>query len=166
MKVAEALAERSDLDKKISQLSQRIKNSARYTEGEEPAEDPVVMLAEARALMLRREILIARINRRNAQTEIEWVLPDTGNATVTVTESITNALALRDRLNAERNLLHEAANAASPEGRDRFYGRRRSELPEKAALPVEMLRTQADKLAKQHRELDALIQQSGWNTDL
>ena len=40
MKLAEALQERADLNKKIEELRRRIGNSALVQEGEEPAEDP------------------------------------------------------------------------------------------------------------------------------
>jgi hypothetical protein len=160
MKISEALAERAELDKRILQLKARIKTSARYVEGEEPAEDPAELLEEAQVLLNRREVLVARINHRNAVTFIE-------NPGVDAHMSLTEALAFRDRLNAQRNLLNEVADSASPQS-DGYYGRsrRRSELPEKTGLPVKELRASADKLAKAHRELDARIQHSNWSTDL
>lgn len=41
----------------------------------------------------------------------------------------------------------------------------RSELKMLAALPVALLRVQADDLARQLRELDVRIQQSNWEGD-
>ena len=40
VKLAEALAARADLQRRIEQLRSRIWDNARYQEGEEPAEDP------------------------------------------------------------------------------------------------------------------------------
>jgi hypothetical protein len=155
MKIAEALSEKADLDKRIKQLLARIRNSARYTQDEGSVEDPAELLAQARALMEHRENLVRRINLTNAGVTFMHQ-----HEMITVTQ----ALALRERLNAERNLLNEAADAAMPERS--MYGRRRTELPEKTDLPVRELRAEADKIARQHRELDALIQQSNWAADL
>lgn len=157
MRVAEALAERADLNKRIAQLTQRIKNSARSVEGEAPDEDPAELLRQIIRLMDRRQALVAEINHRNAQEHVIYQ-----GREITVTE----ALALRDQMNAHRNLLHEIANAASPD-RDRYgLGRRRTELPEKAALPVKELHEEADRIARDWRELDAAIQLSNWGTEL
>ena len=162
MKMAEALSEKADLDKRIQQLSARIRNSARYTEDEGALEDPAELLNQARALMEHRENLVRRINHTNAETVISgYTGQDYSGQPITVTQ----ALAMRDRLNAERNLLNETADAASPE-RSMYGSRRRAEIPEKTDLPVKELRAEADKLARQRRELDAMIQQSNWAADL
>ena len=46
MKLAEALQERADLNRRIQQLQQRLENNAMVQEGERPAEDPAELLAE------------------------------------------------------------------------------------------------------------------------
>ena len=46
MKLAEALQERADLDRRVQQLQQRLENNAMVQEGESPAEDPAELLAE------------------------------------------------------------------------------------------------------------------------
>ena len=46
MKLAEALQERADLNRRIQQLQQRLTNNALVQEGETPAEDPAELLAE------------------------------------------------------------------------------------------------------------------------
>jgi hypothetical protein len=159
----EALSERAEIDKMIAQRRSRIKASARYVEGEEPAEDAAELLTEVRALMHRREVLVRAINERNAATYMGHPDPEI-DARMTITE----ALAYRDRLNAERNLLNEVADYASPGASDYGYGRmrRRSELPEKTDLGIKELRTEADQIARKHREIDGLIQQSNWTTNL
>ena len=40
MKLAEALIERADLQRRLEQLKQRLNQNAQYQEGEEPAEEP------------------------------------------------------------------------------------------------------------------------------
>ena len=46
MKVAEALALRADLQKRLEQLKQRLVKNARIQEGDKPEEDPVELQAE------------------------------------------------------------------------------------------------------------------------
>lgn len=152
MKVAEALAQRADLDRRLRQIEERIKRSARFSEGEDPAEDAVVLLSEARELLAQRENLIRQINLTNAGTILNG-------------GSVTGLIALRDRLHAEQNLLNEIATAAGGE-RDYYGSRRRSELPVRTTLPVSELRAQADRLAREYRELDNQISASNWVTDL
>lgn len=150
MKLAEALQLRSDVQKRIQQLRQRIAVSARTQEGEEPAEDPNTLLAEVAELTDQLESLITGINRTNVRTELEPGL------------SMTDALARRDVLHLRRSIWVEAAGHASVR-QDRYS---RSEVRFLTPLDVAALHREADGLAKRARELDAKIQQANWNTDL
>lgn len=149
MKLAEALAQRSDATRRVEQLRVRIVGSARYQEGEEPAEDAAELLAESEVVLDDLESLIRRINRTNASAVID------GRGT------LTDALARRDVLR-----MRHAADAAS--GRDQRGAVRqlRSELKMLAALPVAQLRAQADVLAREIREIDVAIQRTNWEVDL
>ena len=152
MKLAEALSLRADATRRVEQLRTRIVANARFQEGEEPAEDAAA-LAEAGAVLDELEDLIRRINRTNAATQIG---PE---------GTITDALARRDVLRARHSVVTAAADAAA--GRNQGMGRQlRSELKILTALPVAQLRSQADDLARQVRELDVRIQQSNWQFDL
>src|SRR5690606_7278162 len=62
MRLAEALAERAEIQRRIEQLRFRITGNARYQEGEEPAEDAAALLAEADAALEELRDLIRRIN--------------------------------------------------------------------------------------------------------
>ena len=62
MRLAEALAARADLQRRIEQLRARIVANARYQEGEEPAEDATALIAEADAALTRLQSLIRRIS--------------------------------------------------------------------------------------------------------
>lgn len=158
MKLAEALAERSDLDKKIAQMRDRAKVAARYLEGEEPPESSFILIQDTRELLARRMDLVRRINLTNAETRLVR-----GDGHVI---TMTAALALREFILAERTLLTDVCNEASP-GKDQFLGRRRkTELPERTDLPVSHLRVEADNLGRTFRELDSEIQQANWNTEL
>ena len=155
MKLAEALALRSDAQKRLAQLSARAMTTARYQEGEPPPEDPAALLAEGRLVVAEIESLVRRINRTNAATEI------------TLGQTITDAIARRDALKAHRKLVVEIADAAS--GRERPFGfdrSTRSELRYVTDLPVVELRREADQAAKDFRELDTRIQQANWTTEL
>ena len=46
MKLAEALHLRADLQKRIAQLGERLQANAKVQEGDEPSEDPALLLSE------------------------------------------------------------------------------------------------------------------------
>ncbi|WFE33146.1 DIP1984 family protein [Micromonospora sp. WMMD975] len=152
MKLAEALALRADATRRVEQLRSRIAASARYQEGESPAEDAPALLAEVGAALGELESLIRRINRTNAATEVDG-------------GTLTDALARRDVLRLRHSVVTSAADAAAGEGQ-RGYRQLRSELKMIPALPVAELRRQADDLARQVREVDTLIQRTNWEIEL
>lgn len=154
MKLAEALAERSELHNKIKLVSSRISSAAQFVEGEEPPEDAQELLEELKDAISRYYALVALVNLRNAVTEIEPGV------------TITQAMAERARLTALIKLLHQVASDATPGNDPYSRGRRRAELPVKTALRVKDLHAEADQLSRQHRELDAKIQQANWDTEL
>jgi hypothetical protein len=153
MKLAEALALRADASRRAEQLRARVAGSARYQEGEEPAEDAAALLTEAGQVLGELETLIRRINRTNAGTEVA------GGGT------LTDALARRDVLRLRHSIVTTAADAAAGDGQ-RGYRQLRSELKMIPALPVADLRARADDLARQLREVDTLIQRTNWEADL
>jgi uncharacterized protein DUF6847 len=152
MKLAEALALRADAARRAEQLRGRIAASARYQEGEAPAEDAVALLSEAGEVLGELESLIRRINRTNAATQAEG-------------GTLTDALARRDVLRLRHGVVTAAANAAAGEGQ-RGFRQLRSELKMIPALRVAELRDQADDLARQLREVDTVIQRTNWEVDL
>ncbi|MFI1760781.1 DIP1984 family protein [Streptomyces sp. NPDC020800] len=154
MKLAEALAERAEAARRVEQLRARIVSSARYQEGETPAEAADQLLAEADEVLATLEALIRRINRTNSAT-------DMGHD-----GTLTDALARRDTLRLRHSVITAAADAAAGTG-ERGYGRQlRSELMMLPALPVADLRAQADTLAREIREIDVRIQRTNWEADL
>ncbi|EJS88800.1 hypothetical protein AAUPMB_08674, partial [Pasteurella multocida subsp. multocida str. Anand1_buffalo] len=46
MKLAEALMQRADAQRRLAQLNQRLQQNAKYQEGEKPAEHPADLLLE------------------------------------------------------------------------------------------------------------------------
>jgi len=154
VRLAEALALSADAARRVEQLRARIVASARFQEGEEPAEDARALLVEAGVVLDELEGLIRRINRTNAATRI-------GSD-----GTITDALARRDVLRARHSIVTAAADAAVGKSQAGMGRQLRSELKMLAALPVAQLRAQADDLARGLRELDVRIQQSNWEHDL
>jgi hypothetical protein len=154
MKLAEALAVRSDASKRFEQLRSRAQANARYQEGEPPAENAGELLAEADRVLAELEDLIRRINRTNAATMLDEQM------------TVTDAIARRDALRWRHSLYTSVADAASGGSGPGMVRQMRSELRYVSALAVGELRTAADEAAKEHRELDVRIQQANWATDL
>ena len=71
MKLAEALQERSDLNRRIAELRSRLTDNALVQEGEKPAEDPAELTAELDRCVAALEEIIARINLANCRTTAE-----------------------------------------------------------------------------------------------
>lgn len=149
MKLAEALAERADLQNRLSQLERRLSLNARVQEGESPAEDPRELLTELDDLSARLEELVFRINKTNALVE------DGG-------ESLTLLLARRDSQSNRLRILREFLDCASA----LTERATRAEIRIKSTVPVSDLRKQVDAQSKALRTLDARIQSLNWTHEL
>jgi hypothetical protein len=157
MRLAEALMERSDLQRRVESLRSRVQASARYQEGEDPAEDAAALLEEAVETADRLAGLVTRINLTNTAARLDDGTP------------LTSALARRDALRTRHGILVDAADAASGRGGGGgSYAPRqmRSELRQIAALPIREVRDRADDTARELRELDARIQRANWEVEL
>jgi len=150
MKLADALLLRSDMNKKSASLSERIKGNCRVQDGDEPGEDPQKLMVEAFRIMQEHEALVCRINRTNLAVKL--------GGGKTMMESIAE----RDRLNAQHNLIKEAASACRLE--NNYYSN--SEIKWKPVLKVDGLEKQADDLSKKIRELNSAIQEANWSNEL
>ena len=149
MKLAEALQERADLQKRIAQLSRRLDNNARVQQGEKPAEDPVELLRELDECIERLEYLIAAINRTNSVTISEG-------------ESLSTLIASRDCMRKKISILQDFLQEASVLT-SRSY---RTEIIVKSTVSVYELRKKVDLLSRDLRTLDLRIQQQNWLSDL
>jgi hypothetical protein len=150
VKLAEALAERSDCQVRLSDLQKRLTRSARVQEGEQPAEDTTELMAEIERIFDRQLYLISAINRTNSKTGFSD------------TATISDAIAERDVLGKKRDLLASVAEAASVR-QDRYS---KSEVKFVATVPVAQLQKQIDQLAKRFREVDTKLQELNWKTEL
>jgi len=150
MKLAEALLLRADIQKKLASLQSRAQKYAFVQEGERPAEDPQKILLEIEAATGELQRLVYAINRANLHHTIK-----TG-------ETLTAALAMRDALALRHRILQGVIDAcAKPPER---YGVK--EIRWVATVDVAALQTDVDGLAKQIRELNAAIQEAGWQVEL
>ncbi len=150
MKLAEALILRADLQKRQAQVAARLQQNVLVQEGESPAEDPSALLAEYGALGVQLSRLIPAIHRTNLETQ----LADG--------RTLTAALAERDLLDSELQVLREAIDNATP----KQYRTGLGEIRWRPAIAVREWQARADALAKARRELDTALQQANWLTDL
>jgi hypothetical protein len=155
MKLAEALIERADTQKRIAQLRERLSQNARVQEGEAVSEQPGdLMLEHARAIAAWLS-LVQRINRTNAAARL---VADDPADTRTLSDAIAERDALRMRITGVEHLI---AASAPPDVR---YGR--AEIRYLRTVDVRALRAELDGLSRALRELDTMIQARNWAVDL
>ena len=149
MKLATALSERADLQRRISELGVRLNNNAKVQEGEKPAEDPAALLAELDADIVRLEELVARINKTN-------------NETRSGEETITDLIAHRDCLKMRIQLMRSFLNASS----EKVARYTKTEIRVLSTVPVAELQKQVDEYSADLRRTDETIQGLNWTTEL
>lgn len=149
MKLAEALQERADLNRRIQQLRQRLSSNAIVQEGEQPAEDPQELLVELNDCVENLEQLITRINLTNCRTQVG-------------SKSLTALLAQRDTLTIKLSAYRDLTYNASQLGRRATH----TEIKLFSTVNVKELQKQVDSMAKELRLLDNSIQAANWATEL
>lgn len=149
MKLANALADRAEIQKQIANLQTRLCNNAKVQDGEQPAEDPMALLAELDTLTAQYEELMRRINITNTLTVYEGM---------TMTAMLAHRDALRSKISIMQRFLREAS--------DKTTRYSRSEILIKSTVDVKTLQTQVDVLSKELREVDQRIQELNWTTEL
>ena len=149
MKLAEALQERADLNRRIAQLRSRLLSNAQVQEGETPSEDPQELLTELDSCIMRLSSLMTRINLCNSQTVMDGQ---------TLTALIAKKDCLRLQLEAYRALAAEASDLAPRDSR--------TEIKLYSTVDVKALQKQADAMAAELRQLDNQLQATNWTVDL
>ncbi len=149
MKLAEALQERSDLNRRIQQLQSRLNNNATVQEGEKPAEEPQALLSELDASIDRLEWIISKVNLTNCSTKIG------GN---TLTDLIAKRDCLTLRIEKYRSFLNSASCLSSRASR--------TEIKIFSTVNVSDFQKKVDALSKELRLVDNQIQETNWNTEL
>ena len=149
MKLATALSERADLQRRISELGMRLNNNAKVQEGESPSEDPAALLSELDADFVRLEELVSRINLTN-------------NATKSGGKTLTELIAKRDCLKQRISVMSSFLDCSS-EKVNRYS---KTEIKIISTVNVTALQKEVDCLSRQLRETDELIQGLNWTTEL
>ncbi|MCF9045637.1 DIP1984 family protein [Acinetobacter nectaris] len=150
MKLAEALLIRSDQQKKIASLKQRINNNVLVQEGDIPSEDPNQLLQEVFLLAAEYQKMIYRIHLTNARTVLK-------NG-----KTLLAQLTQRDAL-VERHKILIAAIEQTHREPDRYSSR---EIKWNKVIQVSSFQKQADDTAAKIRDLNIQIQAQNWQVDL
>ena len=149
MKLATALAERADLQRRLAELSTRLNNNAKAQEGEAPAEAPEALLRELDEIFTCLEELVSRINLTNSATVVDGT---------TLTELLSRRDCLKQRVQIMRSFLNSASAKV-----DRYS---RAEIKIVSTVSVTELQGELDRLSKELREVDEQIQSLNWTTEL
>ena len=149
MKLAEALQERADLNRKIDELRARLQNQALVQEGEKPAEDPDALLREMTESLDRLEYLMRQINKTNGVYTVEG-------------ETLTALIARKDMLRLKQSVYRDIVHAASQS----TSRARNTEIRILPTVNVVQLQKEADALSKALRLVDNRIQQANWMAEL
>lgn len=149
MKLAEALQERADLNRKIEQLKARLSAYALVQEGEMPAENPIDLKKELDGVMERLAYLIEHINMTNAETMIGG-------------KSLTSLIAKKDMLTMKISAYRDTVRAAS----QTTYRARNSEIRIRSSISIRSWQKEIDTLSKELRVLDNSLQENNWKTEL
>ena len=148
MKLAEALQERADLNRRIESLRVRLNTNAIVQEGEKTPEDPQELLRELDRCTTRLEYLIKRINIINCFTIVDGT-------------SITAMIAKKDmmttKISVYRDFLGCASNVAQRA--------KRTEIKILSTVDVAALQKEIDDMARDLRLIDNKIQAANWTTD-
>ena len=141
MKLAEALNQRADLQKRIAQLRERLANNVKVQEGDEPAENPEDLFRELEGSLKQLKDMIVSINRTNQETLWEG-------------KTLTEMIAEKDVLSMHLSTLRAALDAANVRS-DRYS---RNEIKFIRTVDVNDLQKKVDDLSKGLRELDSKLQ--------
>lgn len=149
MKLAEALIERADLQRKIAQIEARMRQNVKVQEGDKPTEYVDELLPQYESLADRLECLIANINRTNSSTPFN---------DITLAHAITKRDCLKSKIHAYRELCEAALIT-----QDRYSNK---EIRFVRCVDVVKLQKRIDDMSKAYRELDTKMQGLNWTTDL
>lgn len=150
MKLAEALLLRSDIQKKLASLRERIKQNTVVQEGETPSEDPNELIIQVKNIADELQNLVFKINETNLKYKTEKG------------RTLTEALSLRETLILKHSIIQATANsAAKPPER---YGVK--EIRWVKTVDVSKLQKEADDLAKLVREINGEIQAANWQIEV
>jgi len=148
MKLAEALQERADLNRRIESLRVRLNTNAIVQEGEKSPEDPKELLKELNRCTTRLEELIKKINIINCFTIVDGT---------SITAMIAKKDVLTTKISVYRDFLGCASNVAQRA--------KRTEIKLLSTVDVAALQKEIDDMSRELRIIDNKIQAANWATD-
>ena len=149
MKLAEALQERAELNRKIQDLRRRITSNILVQDGEEPSEKPDKLIKELNDSATKLEQLMIAINLTNCKTKVDGM---------TLTEIIAKKDVLMLKIAVYKDMVYtdeQKVNRA-----------RGTEIKIVSLLKTSDLQKTIDKMSKEVRILDNLLQENNWKTEL
>ncbi len=149
MKLAEALQERADLNRRIEQLRIRLCNNAVYQKGTKTTEDPNELLTELNRCCEELQTLIAKINQANCRITVNGR---------TLTEMIAEKDVLTMKISVYQNLINDASRGA--------YRARNTEILILSAVDVRTLQKEVDAMSASLRTLNNQLQAANWSEEL
>ena len=149
MKLAQALTLRKDLQVRMNQLASRLNDNAKVQEGQEPNEDPYVLLKELDACHDEYVAIVNRINLTNTET----IVGDRRLGDLVVERD-----ALIKLVGLKRRFLSEASSLVN-----RYS---KTEIVIKSTVNVAQLQDEIDSMAREIRDRDTRIQELNWTTEL
>lgn len=150
MKLAEALIERAELQKKNAQLFSRITSNTMVQEGDIPAEKPEELIAEYEQNMSQLLLLVKRINETNHVTPFE----EHGN--------VANAIAYRDNLKSRIGVYRAIYESATIK-QERYS---QKEVKFVRCIDAKQLQVTINQLSKEYRNMDTKLQCINWTVEL
>lgn len=151
MKLAVALQERNDLNKKIVQLNYRLELNAVVQDGEKTGENPEELLEELNECYRNLEDLIGQINKTNCQTITSY-------NNLSLTELIAKKDVLIQKINSYRSLADTASNLVTRVSR--------SEIKILSNVDVKKIQKDIDKMSKELRLVENTIEETNWQIEL
>lgn len=149
MTIAEALAERADLNQRLGLLTERMNAVANVQEGDKPAEDAEALLIEATKVIDRIEEITVSINLANNRAKT--------SGGITVMEAVAHREAIQRQIGVLKGLVQSA------QGRERWG---RDEIRHMPTVDIAVLNQEIDGLQRQRRALDITIQKANWQNDV
>lgn len=134
----------------MEQLKNRLLQNVRVQEGDDPNEDPKLLLKELTELLKKLRILIQQINKTNLNTKFDD------------NESLSDALTARDLIGQERKIHSDILEQATMK-LERYS---RAEIKYITTISVKEIQKHVDELSQKYRLYDVRIQELNWKTDL
>lgn len=150
MKIAEALIQRADLQKRIEQIKTILGRNALVEEGDRPAFEPATLLRQLDGVVEEFTEAVQKINKANSSFEFEQG------------KTIADVLAERDGLLKKRAVLQSFRESAL-QTVDRYS---RTEIKLRSTYSPVTLQKEIDDLAMRYREIDNKIQELNWKYEI